>query len=72
CGKRSTAETFLGSDMVRWLLSVGLASDQGEALAAESFSTSPLSTASRMKRCTIASHRGVKSLLRLADAHFSQ
>ncbi|XP_073701637.1 lysosomal cholesterol signaling protein [Garra rufa] len=33
CGKRSATETFLGSDMVRWLQSVGLASDQGEALA---------------------------------------
>ncbi|KAI2660373.1 Integral membrane protein GPR155 [Labeo rohita] len=32
CGKRSIAETFLGSDMVRWLQSVGLANDQGEAL----------------------------------------
>lgn len=33
CGERSTTETFLGSDMVRWLQSVGLAGDQGEALA---------------------------------------
>uniref|UniRef100_A0A671Q0M9 Integral membrane protein GPR155-like n=1 Tax=Sinocyclocheilus anshuiensis TaxID=1608454 RepID=A0A671Q0M9_9TELE len=33
CGQRSTTEAFLGSDMVRWLQSVGLASDSGEALA---------------------------------------
>lgn len=33
CGERSTTETFLGSDMVCWLQSVGLAGDQGEALA---------------------------------------
>ncbi|XP_077072409.1 lysosomal cholesterol signaling protein [Siphateles boraxobius] len=33
CGERSTAETFLGSEMVRWLQSVGLAADPGEALA---------------------------------------
>ncbi|XP_051762220.1 integral membrane protein GPR155 isoform X3 [Ctenopharyngodon idella] len=33
CGERSTTETFLGSDMVRWLQSVGLAGDQSEALA---------------------------------------
>ncbi|XP_007234921.3 integral membrane protein GPR155 [Astyanax mexicanus] len=32
CGKRSVAETFLGSEMVQWLQTVGLASDQGEAL----------------------------------------
>uniref|UniRef100_A0A3B4CU96 DEP domain-containing protein n=1 Tax=Pygocentrus nattereri TaxID=42514 RepID=A0A3B4CU96_PYGNA len=32
CGKRSIAETFLGSEMVQWLQTVGLASDQGEAL----------------------------------------
>uniref|UniRef100_A0A671PYP9 Integral membrane protein GPR155-like n=1 Tax=Sinocyclocheilus anshuiensis TaxID=1608454 RepID=A0A671PYP9_9TELE len=32
CGERSTTETFLGSDMVCWLQSVGLASDPGEAL----------------------------------------
>ncbi|XP_016131762.1 integral membrane protein GPR155-like [Sinocyclocheilus grahami] len=32
CGERSTSETFLGSDMVCWLQSVGLASDPGEAL----------------------------------------
>ncbi|XP_042619105.1 integral membrane protein GPR155-like isoform X1 [Cyprinus carpio] len=32
CGERSTTETFLGSDLVRWLQSVGLASDPGEAL----------------------------------------
>uniref|UniRef100_A0A672QNU2 G protein-coupled receptor 155 n=1 Tax=Sinocyclocheilus grahami TaxID=75366 RepID=A0A672QNU2_SINGR len=33
CGQSSTTEAFLGSDMVRWLQSVGLASDSGEALA---------------------------------------
>ncbi|XP_051566748.1 integral membrane protein GPR155-like isoform X1 [Myxocyprinus asiaticus] len=33
CGECSTTQAFLGSDMVRWLQSVGLASDQGEALA---------------------------------------
>lgn len=33
CGEKSTAETFLGSEMVRWLQSVGLAADPGEALA---------------------------------------
>lgn len=33
CGERSTVETFLGSDLVRWLMSVGLASDSGEAVA---------------------------------------
>uniref|UniRef100_A0A8C1UFT8 G protein-coupled receptor 155a n=1 Tax=Cyprinus carpio TaxID=7962 RepID=A0A8C1UFT8_CYPCA len=32
CGERSTTETFLGSDLARWLQSVGLASDPGEAL----------------------------------------
>ncbi|XP_072541925.1 lysosomal cholesterol signaling protein [Salminus brasiliensis] len=32
CGKQSVAETFLGSEMVLWLQTVGLASDQGEAL----------------------------------------
>ncbi|XP_058643205.1 integral membrane protein GPR155 isoform X1 [Onychostoma macrolepis] len=32
CGQRSNIETFLGSDMVRWLQSVGLANDPGEAL----------------------------------------
>ncbi|KAK7168610.1 hypothetical protein R3I93_004817 [Phoxinus phoxinus] len=33
CGEKSSAETFLGSEMVRWLQSVGLAADPGEALA---------------------------------------
>ncbi|KAA0716107.1 Integral membrane protein GPR155 [Triplophysa tibetana] len=33
CGEKSTVETFLGSDLVRWLISVGLASDSGEAVA---------------------------------------
>ncbi|XP_051998292.1 integral membrane protein GPR155 [Xyrauchen texanus] len=33
CGERCITQTFLGNDMVRWLQSVGLASDQGEALA---------------------------------------
>lgn len=32
CGEHSVAHTFLGSDMVQWLQTVGLASDQGEAL----------------------------------------
>ncbi|XP_052004106.1 integral membrane protein GPR155-like isoform X1 [Xyrauchen texanus] len=32
CGECSTTQAFLGSDMVHWLQSVGLASDQGEAL----------------------------------------
>ncbi|XP_066542834.1 lysosomal cholesterol signaling protein isoform X2 [Hoplias malabaricus] len=32
CGQRSIAETFLGNEMVLWLQTVGLASDQGEAL----------------------------------------
>uniref|UniRef100_A0A8C2GN34 G protein-coupled receptor 155a n=1 Tax=Cyprinus carpio TaxID=7962 RepID=A0A8C2GN34_CYPCA len=33
CGERSTTETFLGSDLVRWLQSVGLSSGPGDALA---------------------------------------
>ncbi|KAI7809062.1 putative integral membrane protein GPR155, partial [Triplophysa rosa] len=33
CGERSSTETCLGSDLVRWLKSVGLASDSGEAVA---------------------------------------
>lgn len=33
CGERSSTETFLGSDLVRWLKSVGLAIDNGEAVA---------------------------------------
>ncbi|KAK3543736.1 hypothetical protein QTP70_027151 [Hemibagrus guttatus] len=32
CGEHSVAHTFLGSEMVLWLQTVGLASDQGEAL----------------------------------------
>ncbi|KAI5107206.1 integral membrane protein GPR155, partial [Silurus meridionalis] len=32
CGEHSVAHTFLGSEMVVWLQTVGLASDQGEAL----------------------------------------
>lgn len=33
CGEKSSTETFLGSDLVRWLQSVGLARDNGEAVA---------------------------------------
>ncbi|XP_059355485.1 integral membrane protein GPR155-like isoform X2 [Carassius carassius] len=33
CGERSSTETFLGSDLVRWLQSVGLSSAPDEALA---------------------------------------
>ncbi|XP_053483023.1 integral membrane protein GPR155 [Ictalurus furcatus] len=32
CGEHSVAHTFLGSEMVLWLQTVGLANDQGEAL----------------------------------------
>lgn len=32
CGEHSVVHTFLGSEMVLWLQTVGLASDQGEAL----------------------------------------
>ncbi|XP_058248632.1 integral membrane protein GPR155 [Hemibagrus wyckioides] len=32
CGEHSVAHTFLGSEMVLWLQTIGLASDQGEAL----------------------------------------
>ena len=32
CGQRTVADTFLGSELVEWLLQVGLASDRGEAV----------------------------------------
>lgn len=32
CGDHKVVHTFLGSEMVLWLQTVGLASDQGEAL----------------------------------------
>lgn len=32
CGEKSSIQAFLGTDMVVWLQSVGLASDQGEAV----------------------------------------
>ncbi|KAL2081601.1 hypothetical protein ACEWY4_023454 [Coilia grayii] len=32
CGERSVASTFLGSDLVEWLMRVGLARDRGEAV----------------------------------------
>ncbi|XP_063069463.1 lysosomal cholesterol signaling protein [Engraulis encrasicolus] len=32
CGEHSVASTFLGSDLVEWLMRVGLARDRGEAL----------------------------------------
>ncbi|XP_028846751.1 integral membrane protein GPR155 isoform X2 [Denticeps clupeoides] len=31
CGKRSVVDAFLGSELVEWLMQVGLASDRGEA-----------------------------------------
>ncbi|XP_064832100.1 lysosomal cholesterol signaling protein [Oncorhynchus masou masou] len=32
CGERMVADTFLGSELVEWLLQVGLSQDRGEAL----------------------------------------
>ncbi|XP_010878195.2 integral membrane protein GPR155 [Esox lucius] len=32
CGERTSADTFLGSEMVDWLLQAGLSQDRGEAL----------------------------------------
>uniref|UniRef100_A0A8C7RBV9 G protein-coupled receptor 155a n=1 Tax=Oncorhynchus mykiss TaxID=8022 RepID=A0A8C7RBV9_ONCMY len=32
CGERTVADTFLGSELVEWLLQVGLSQDRGEAL----------------------------------------
>uniref|UniRef100_A0A4W5P243 G protein-coupled receptor 155 n=1 Tax=Hucho hucho TaxID=62062 RepID=A0A4W5P243_9TELE len=32
CGERTVADTFLGSELVEWLLRVGLSQDRGEAL----------------------------------------
>uniref|UniRef100_A0A673FWH8 DEP domain-containing protein n=1 Tax=Sinocyclocheilus rhinocerous TaxID=307959 RepID=A0A673FWH8_9TELE len=63
CGQRSTTEAFLGSDMVRWLQSVGLASDSGEALA----------YGWRLLEGGVIQHITLdESLLRLADTHFSR
>ncbi|KAJ8012754.1 hypothetical protein DPEC_G00046160 [Dallia pectoralis] len=32
CGERTSADTFLGSELVDWLLQIGLSQDRGEAL----------------------------------------